>query len=226
MDETMLASQRDYYRARAGEYDDWWFRRGRYDNGPDAAAAWFADAAEVEAALQTFAPAGEVLELAAGTGIWTRHLVRHAQHVTAIDASREVLAINRDRTGDERVEYVEADLFAWRPPRRYDVCFLGYWLSHVPESRFAGFWELVDDALVPDGRFFLVDSTRPDRAHISAQTSDETAVRTLADGREFEIVKRFYAPAELASKLEPLGWRVDAHVTANGHMLYGSGRRA
>jgi hypothetical protein len=31
----LLEEQRRYYRARAGEYDDWWFRRGDYDRGPD-----------------------------------------------------------------------------------------------------------------------------------------------------------------------------------------------
>jgi hypothetical protein len=36
----LLAEQVEYYRQRAGEYEDWWFRRGRYDHGPAANAAW------------------------------------------------------------------------------------------------------------------------------------------------------------------------------------------
>ncbi len=68
----LLAEQARYYRERAGEYDDWWFRRGRYDRGADANARWFADAAEVEDALERFQPSGQVLELACGTGLWTR----------------------------------------------------------------------------------------------------------------------------------------------------------
>lgn len=32
----ILEEQIEYYRARAAEYDDWWFRRGRYDRGADA----------------------------------------------------------------------------------------------------------------------------------------------------------------------------------------------
>ena len=39
MDDTTLEQQLDYYKARAGEYDDWWFRTGRYDRGPEANAA-------------------------------------------------------------------------------------------------------------------------------------------------------------------------------------------
>ena len=30
----ILQDQIEYYRARAGEYDEWWFRTGRYDRGP------------------------------------------------------------------------------------------------------------------------------------------------------------------------------------------------
>lgn len=45
--ERLLAEQVDYYRERAAEYEDWWFRRGRYDHGDAANAAWFAEAAEV-----------------------------------------------------------------------------------------------------------------------------------------------------------------------------------
>ena len=58
----LLAEQARYYRERAGEYEDWWFRRGRYDRGADANARWFAEVAEVQNALERFRPAGEVLE--------------------------------------------------------------------------------------------------------------------------------------------------------------------
>lgn len=223
----VLAQQKDYYRARAPEYDDWWFRRGRYDRGPEAAAEWFADAAEVERALHEFAPRGDVLELAGGTGLWTQHLVRHADSLTVVDSSREMLELNRARVGDAKVDYVAADIFTWEPSRRYDVCFFGFWLSHVPERRFAGFWDSVAAALQPGGRVFLVDSTRSDAAHTAvAAASPDHQIRSLADGREFEIVKRFYAPDDLSAAVAALGWRLHAVVAANGHMLYGSGARA
>lgn len=66
--ERVLAEQQRYYRARAPEYDDWWFRRGAYALDPETEARWFADVRELEAALETFGPRGDVLELAAGTG--------------------------------------------------------------------------------------------------------------------------------------------------------------
>jgi SAM-dependent methyltransferase len=72
----LLAEQKRYYRERAPEYDDWWFRRG---------------------------------------GV---------------------------------------------PTREFDVCFFGFWHSHVPAQRFEAFWQLVGRALRPGGRVFLVDNAR------------------------------------------------------------------
>ena len=91
--ERLLAEQRRYYRERAPEYDDWWFRRGGYALDTETEARWFADVRELEAALEAFGPRGDVLELAAGTGIWTQRLLQHADRVTAVDAVGEVLEL-------------------------------------------------------------------------------------------------------------------------------------
>ena len=98
---------------------------------------------ELSEALDAFRPTGRVLELACGPGTWTGQLVRHATDVTAVDASAEMLGIASARVGKQRVRFVLADLFGWRPDRRYDVVFFGFWLSHVPPERFASFWSLL-----------------------------------------------------------------------------------
>src|SRR4051794_29444856 len=74
--DALLDEQRAYYRARAAEYDQWWFREGRYDRGPELNTRWFSEVEALERALDEFQPGGDVLELAPGTGLWTRHLVR------------------------------------------------------------------------------------------------------------------------------------------------------
>ena len=225
--ESLLSEQRRYYSARAAEYDDWWFRRARYELGADVRDAWFADVAELEAELDRFDPAGDVLELAAGTGIWTSRLQRYADRVTAVDAAPEVLERNRARVGaSAAVDHVLADVFEWDPPRTFDVCFFSFWLSHVPRVRFAEFWQLVGRALTPEGRVFLIDNARTGDPRHTLSVSGEVARRTLADGREFEIVKRFWAPAELEAELSPLGWRLGAGDTSKGNFLFASGRRA
>jgi trans-aconitate methyltransferase len=89
----------------------------RHSEKDDQRAAW--------QRLDTFRPTGSVLELACGPGIWTTRLLRHAADVTAMDASTEMIAIASARVGRERVRFVSANLFHWRPDRRYDVVFFG-----------------------------------------------------------------------------------------------------
>jgi SAM-dependent methyltransferase len=211
----LLAQQREYYRHRAPEYDQWWQREGRYATGdPEEKARWFADVAEVQRALDAYGPVGDVLELAAGTGWWTQRLTRHARHVTAVDANDETLRINRDRTHGP-VSYVQADLFTWTPPpAAFDTVFFAYWLSHVPDDRLDAFWSMVASALRPGGRVFLVDSYHPRR------TTGDVQQRRLNDGREFHIVKRFWQPDELAARP---GWHLDAHVTEHRGIIWAHG---
>ena len=216
-----VAEQKRYYAERAPEYDDWWYRRGRYELEPEALGRWQADIAEAEAALEGFAPGGTVLELAAGTGIWTRKLVRLAERVVAVDANAETLALNTSGA-----ELVRADVFEFEPAQRCDLVFFSFWLSHVPEQRFDEFWSLVRAALVPGGRVFLVDSGAGDTAHTGTDQADWEETRSLSDGRTFRIVKRRWAPRELADRVRPLGFELDLRDTANGHFLYGGGSLA
>jgi demethylmenaquinone methyltransferase/2-methoxy-6-polyprenyl-1,4-benzoquinol methylase len=227
-DDAVLTEQLDYYRARALEYDKWWNREGRFDRGPEANARWFAETTELEQVLERFDPRGDVLELACGTGLWTRHLVRYADSVTAVDAAPEVLAINRARVGDERVSYVEADLFDWSPDERYDACVFAFWLSHVPVDRSAAFWEMVARALKPGGRVLFIDSARTERStaadHQLPVGDEDTMTRRLDDGREFQIVKRFYDPGELEQALGELGWNASVDATSE-FFIYGTATR-
>jgi demethylmenaquinone methyltransferase/2-methoxy-6-polyprenyl-1,4-benzoquinol methylase len=217
----LVAEQKRYYAERAAEYDDWWYRRGRYELEADALARWQADVAEAEAALDEFAPRGAVLELAAGTGIWTRRLVRLADRVVAVDANPETLALNTSAA-----QLVRADVFEWEPAERFDLVFFSFWLSHVPEERFDEFWSRVRAALEPGGRVFLVDSGAGDTAHTGTDQADGQETRSLADGRTFRIVKRRWRPEELDERVAPLGFALDLRDSANGHFLFGGGALA
>lgn len=228
----VLADQIAYYRARAGEYDEWWFRAGRYDRGADFNAQWHAETAAVEAALASWLAArrpGHVLELACGTGLFTRVIAPRVARLTAIDASSEVIEINRARVDAGNVDYVQADLFAWRPTQPYDAIFFSFWLSHVPEQRFAEFWQLVAAALAPRGAVYLIDSafdpTSTAKDHVLPGREHGIVTRKLNDGREFRIVKVFYEPAALASKLDALGWNASIAQTPH-YFIYGEATRA
>ena len=212
-DAALIAEQVAYYRARAGEYDEWWFRAGRYDRGAAQNAAWFADVADVERALADFLTAARpqtVLELACGTGLFTRHLAPRVPQVTALDASPEVIACNRARVNCQNVDYVIADLFEWKPPARYDLVFMSFWLSHVPLARFESFWSVVRQALAPGGHAYVIDSaldpTSTARDHPKPDAESGIVTRKLNDGRQFRVVKLFHEPGALKRRLAAIGF--------------------
>lgn len=227
--EETLAQMKEYYRQRAAEYDQWWFRQGRFDHGPEANAAWFAELNQLFGALDGCGLTGDVLELAAGTGIWTERLVRTARHVTAVDAAPETLAINRAKVESERVTYVQADLFAWRPEREYDGVSCTFWLSHVPLERLDDFLGRVADALKPGGKFFFADSRREPSSTASNHTlpsaDSQVMTRRLNDGSEYEVVKIYHDPASLAARFRAAGIDVDVRETAK-YFIYGCGSKA
>ncbi|HYJ79247.1 MAG TPA: class I SAM-dependent methyltransferase [Longimicrobiaceae bacterium] len=228
-DPDLVEQQKEYYRARAGEYDEWPLRQGRYDHGPEFRARWEAEVDQVRRALAAFAPAGSVLELACGTGWWTEQLVRYADRLTVVDASQELLELNRRRVPDVEVRRVRADVFQWQPDGAYDVVFFSFWLSHVPPERFEAFWALVAAALAPGGRVFFIDSLRTElstaRDHRLAEPGEVVTERKLNDGRRFRIVKVFYDPAALQARLEGLGWRATLAATES-FFLHGQAQRA
>jgi hypothetical protein len=43
MESDILQEQVQYYRERASEYDEWFFRQGRYDRGEEHRQQWFSE---------------------------------------------------------------------------------------------------------------------------------------------------------------------------------------
>ncbi|HUD37409.1 MAG TPA: class I SAM-dependent methyltransferase [Streptosporangiaceae bacterium] len=207
----LLAEQSAYYRTLGADY----LHQGLDLPGGD----------ELAEALEAFRPAGSVLELACGPGVWTGQLLRHASDVTAVDGSPEMLAIAAARLGAGQLRLVQADLFGWVPDRRYDVVFFGFWLSHVPLERFASFWSLVADCLKDGGRVFFADDAYRTPDELIEGPSSSTIRRRLDDGTPYRIVKVPHHPAELERRLQRLGWSIKVTATA-GPFYWGAGSRS
>ena len=224
----LLQHQIEYYRARAPEYDEWFYRQGLYDSGEAQKLQWECEAQIVRDQLYSSSGHANALELAPGTGIWTQELVNIADRVTAIDASAEMMAINRAKVDSDKVDYQLANIFQWQPQTRYDMVFFGFWLSHVPADRFTAFLRMVHQAIKPGGRLFLVDSLKGEQSRPAEQdirARDDLQKRILNDGRQFEIVKIYYDPADLTAMLRAHGFDNTVQVTAN-YFIYADGRKS
>lgn len=207
---SLLAEQRAYYRAIAGEYED----HALEVPGQD----------ELLKAVHGFRPAGDVLEFACGSGAWTELLLRSAKSVTALDAAPEMLARAEARLSSTSARLVEADLFSWRPDRRYDAVVFGFWLSHVPDSLFDTFWSLVADSLRPDGRVFFFDDNYRTEAELVEGATSPVVRRRLNDGTPFRVIKIPHDPAALQQRLRTSGWDITVRATS-GPFYWGVGSR-
>jgi 2-polyprenyl-3-methyl-5-hydroxy-6-metoxy-1,4-benzoquinol methylase len=204
----ILEEQKHYYRERASEYDEWFYRLGRYDRGQEWNQRWFDEVKILQKAVSRLGSLGSILELACGTGIWTKALTAMTGDLTAIDASPEVIEINRGKIGQSSITYLQCDIFEWQPERQYDLVFFAFWLSHVPPGQLAVFLKTVHSAVKPGGHVFAIDSLPYE------QSADQTyQTRKLKDGREFRIVKIYYDPSTLKATLEQHGFRADVRTT-------------
>lgn len=122
----------------------------------------------------------------------------------------EVLALARARTPFPHVRFVQADVFAWQPPRRYDTVFFAFRLSHVPPARLPAFWSSVASMLTPGGRAVFIDDGPAAAAGEEGVTEGPvpTVPRQLDDGSRYRVVKVFHDADALAGDLTALGWTV------------------
>jgi 2-polyprenyl-3-methyl-5-hydroxy-6-metoxy-1,4-benzoquinol methylase len=195
MTDEVLAGQVDYYRHRADEYD------------MTAYGDLVAARARIARLVAEMAPFGTVLEIACGTGLWTEALAPVAERVTAIDAAPEAVTIARDRVRADNVSFEVADVFSWKTAARFDVIFFSAWLSHVPQSRFERFWQLLRGLLAEGGRVLFIDEHVEERSKEHyLPGGDEIVERELQDGSRYRIVKNFVDPDQLERRLRAIGW--------------------
>ena len=205
MDQHILDEQTTYYRQMAQEYDE---TTGQTEDLQCA----FARARDL---LQQHAPVEQILELACGTGTWTRALLPLGRELTAIDASPEMLSLAWQKVGNAVVQFQQADLFQWQPRQQYDLVFFANWLSHVPPQRLDAFLGTVARAVRPGGSLVMVDQYAPmqeDREIIVQKEEGAIyAKRSLLNGQAFIIVKVFYDLQIIENLLDALDFTVTVH---------------
>ena len=91
----------DYYRARAQEYEQIYFR-----DIPERRKEIDDEASR----LRTLVTGKNVLELACGTGYWTKVMAETAAHITAIDLWPEMIAVAKKKTLRAPVDFIAADM--------------------------------------------------------------------------------------------------------------------
>ncbi|MEX1173151.1 MAG: class I SAM-dependent methyltransferase [Chloroflexota bacterium] len=138
---------------------------------------------------------------------------------------------NKRRLGGDagHVSYQQADIFDWKPDRRYDTIFFSYWLSHVPPELFETYWERVAGCLAPTGRVFLIDNLQSNHAErLDPEIPGDDGVSVLRpapDGRMYRVWKVLWRPDDLREALSALGWAFDVYATGS-YFMWAEGRRS
>jgi SAM-dependent methyltransferase len=176
----------EYYRERAAEYDAVYAKPERQQ-----------DLATLHGLLPPLVAGLRVLEIAAGTGYWTRVLSSSAAAITATDLNAETLDLARARDyGRADVTFRLADAFSLdRVPGEFGAAFAGFFWSHVLRADVPRFLAGLSARLAPGARLIVVDNRYvPGSNHPISRTTeagDTYQLRTLSDGRGYEILKNF-----------------------------------
>ena len=179
-----------YYRERASEYDAF-YRRPEHRN----------DLARLRIWLARHTRGRFILEVAAGTGYWTRVAAACASAITATDYNPETLAIAARRLA-RNVVLLPADaheLPQFTTP--FDVGMAHLWWSHIEIQKRRNFLIHLASRLRPRATLLMIDQVHVDGFSIPASRWDRHGNRyerrTLRNGRTYEVVKNYSGAEEL-----------------------------
>ena len=148
-----------------------------------------------------------VLELACGTGYWTRILAEVADKVVATDINPEMIAMARLRQMPaDKVELRVAD--AYDLPADigdFTAVFIGFWWSHVKREEQEKFLAKLKTRVGKDMFVVLLDDAYVEGSSDTVARTDHEGntyhIRTAPDGERYEIPKTYPSDSALRKKL-------------------------
>jgi ubiquinone/menaquinone biosynthesis C-methylase UbiE len=177
---------KEYYDARAGEYDDWYLGDGLFAERDRP--GWEQELRALEHALGLL-PWAHTLDVACGTGFLTRHL---PGEIVGLDQSERMLEIARERVPE--ATFVRGDAFALPfADGAFERLFSAHFYGHLDPDERARF--LAEEGRVAPELVICDAALRPDRGR------EERQERILEDGSRWLVYKRFFSAEELAAEL-------------------------
>ena len=189
----------DYYRNRVAEYDEMY--------GPPELQE---DLAWLREWLQKNVAGSDVLEVACGTGYWTRVASAAARRIVASDINWNLLQAARRKVEGRDVDFLVADAYNLPvTPNTFNCGMAHFWLSHVRRSEISSFVKSFSRHFKPAGRLFFIDSKWVEGYRKPLSRRDEAGntyqPRTLKDGSQYEILKNYFTEAEWVGYLGSFG---------------------
>jgi len=192
---------RAYYAARASYYD-WQYEIGEFKE------EW----SRIRDFLKQVLVGHRILEVACGTGYWTKEVGEVAESVMATDAVEGPLAIARERlAGMENVSVRKCDAYDLSSlPWGFSAGFHFQWISHVPKSRLREFHSGFQGRLTPGALIVFGDNCMEgDRED---DEGNHYHIRELRDGSSHAVIKNWLREEDVKSLLGDEVEDIDYHV--------------
>ncbi len=185
-----------YYEQRQPEYEAIYAKPERQED-----LGWLGDL------LAQYVANKCVLELACGTGYWTRRMLQHASSIYATDVSAQLAEATVSSCADAKVTGGTLDAFNLPPMPGYDCVVAGFLYSHILIEQCASFLSGLAAALPHSTALVLFDNKYvAGSSTLISHTSpvgDTYQNRTLKDGSQHEVLKNFPTKKGLQTTLQP-----------------------
>jgi demethylmenaquinone methyltransferase/2-methoxy-6-polyprenyl-1,4-benzoquinol methylase len=187
-----------YYGDRAAEYEKIYSKAERQH-----------DLQEATKILQHIFKDGRVLEVACGTGYWTRRIARTAHSIRATDINETVLQIARNEELSANVTYKKADLYEPEDRGKYSHLFGGFIFSHILLQDVPHFIRTLSGRVAPGGTVVLMDNRYVEGSSTPIAHTDSLGntfqERKLKDGSSHLVLKNFPRPEFFNDLAAPVG---------------------
>lgn len=218
-DPALDEAMRRYYDERAPEYDDWYERRGRYDN-PATNHLWHEDMEKLAQYADDFGQ-GHLLDLATGTAYWTPRFMARPEvtELTLFDQSSGMLdqAMQRLRGVDKPIHAVQGNIYNLPfADNMFDSCFMGHLFGHVPPTDQPRFLEGLRRVMRPGSKVMVFDAL-----WVPSRNPSEIEVqnRPLKDGSVHPVLKIYFTLDSFKNALQPLAQNGSLEVASTGNFF-------
>lgn len=177
---------KQYYAERAKEHDKVYLKPERQD-----------DIKKLHEYLKYAFNGLNVLEIACGTGYWTKIISETASSIVSTDYNNEVLEIASSRDYQlKNIQFYQDDAyFLPKIKGDYTAAFAGFFWSHIPLNKINEFLNQFHSKLDKGAKIIFIDNSFVQGSSTPISRTDEDGntyqIRKLDNGKEFEVLKNF-----------------------------------
>lgn len=186
-----MNSINEYYNKRAKEYEQIYYRDDPVRQS---------ELSKIKNLLRNSFRNKSVLEVACGTGYWTKAVAQTAKNITAVDYSVEMIQLAKVK--EFKATLINDDAFSLNNVNgNFNAGLANFWFSHIPQNQIISFLNTFHKKLKPNSTIIMADNIYDEEfgGKLIEKANDENTYknRTLKDGTSYQIIKNYYNEEEL-----------------------------